>query len=133
MIKTGLFLWHDDVRRPPRGFDYWAQTNEQALIYLREKKTCNEKVQFASLDHDLGATLADPTGGPDGDEIYLQGSSPDGDGRDLVDEMVRLDLVPPMVRIHSWNPPCAKEMLRRLIDNGKRAYYEPFNLKWYAE
>lgn len=125
-MNSTLMLWHDDVRKPPEGFTYWAKTNEQAILYLKENR---DNVLFASLDHDLGAVAADDY--PDGDEIYLQGSSPYEDGRDLVNAMIEQDLVPPMVRIHSWNPPCAQEMLRRLIDNGNRAYYEPFNLKWY--
>ena len=41
-------LWHDDVRPPPKGWE-WARNNDEAKTYL-----VDEDVEEISLDHDMG-------------------------------------------------------------------------------
>lgn len=115
-------LWHDDIRTPPDDSWTWARTNAQAIKLLRENE-----VTEASLDHDLGLDHLDPS------EYY----SPDilrGDGfltgEHLVIEMVHLDLIPPVVRVHSWNPVGAMRMVSRLRAAGCKAFAEPFEESW---
>jgi hypothetical protein len=103
-VESRVAIWHDDVRPAPEGW-LRAHDNPTALRLLRE-----HDVAVISLDHDLGAS-------PDAD-VWARGCSPDGDGRDLVRAMIAEDLVPPEVRIHSWNPSGAREMAALLHDAG---------------
>jgi hypothetical protein len=85
-----MLLWHDDVRPAPEGW-VWVKTNEEALEKLR-----NEKVQIISLDHDLGA---DPEDG-----ILARGHSPNGNGFDLLKQMIEEKINPLGIIIHSMSP-----------------------------
>lgn len=106
-------LWHDDVRPPPVPDEnrqqewYWARTNKEAIAYLLHCDKLDVDCVEASLDHDLGCENVDPN---DVDALILKGNSPEGNGEDLVWCMVRLNLVPPKVTIHSWNEPGADRM-----------------------
>lgn len=42
-------IWLDDVREMPEGFDFWAKTAEEALIFVRL-----DRVSHISFDNDLG-------------------------------------------------------------------------------
>lgn len=104
-----VWLWHDDVRRPPADEGWiWVQDNRSAKMVLRVFN-----VVACSLDHDLGAT---PTGDP-ADDAFLQASG-DEDGMDLVRWMVDHGVVPEVVRIHSMNNPAATRMLNYFRDHG---------------
>lgn len=121
-------LWHDDVRPPPDGW-VWARTNAQARAILAE-----HEVIECSLDHDLGldhiempetyAELqhSDPE---QAHQIFLAGRSEDN-GLLLVYWMVKHDLVPPVVTIHSWNPAGAQSMRAAFATVGVLATVAPF-------
>lgn len=110
-------LWHDDVRPAPEGW-VWCKTNEKAQEVL-----ASAIVDECSLDHDLGAV---PTGEMDPREVlYLQGSAEET-GLHLVEWMIANEKVPPIVRIHSWNPPGAKRMADALAAAGYVGLIEPF-------
>jgi len=110
-------LWHDDVRPAPEGW-VWAKTNEEAQEFL-----ASAIVDEISLDHDLGAI---PTGEMDPTEVmYLRGTGEET-GLHLVEWMIANGKVPPIVRIHSWNPQGAKRMADALADAGYAAIVAPF-------
>jgi hypothetical protein len=48
-MAEALWLWVDDVREMPTGFDYHARTAAEAIRLL-----ANGNVRRVSLDHDLG-------------------------------------------------------------------------------
>lgn len=106
-------LWHDDIRPAPKGWA-WARTNEEAKRLL---ETGN--FQLASLDHDLGYHDVEIPEDPDelAEVLLLRGQSEET-GLDLVRWMVETKNVPPVIRIHSWNPVGAQAMARVLIDSG---------------
>jgi hypothetical protein len=112
-------LWHDDIRRPPDDTWTWARTNKEALDYLY-----HGNVVECSLDHDLGLHDIDPDI-PDAD-TYFAGVWSEEDGYSLVEAMIAENLVPPKVTIHSWNPPGAARMARRLKDVGVIATVQPY-------
>jgi hypothetical protein len=116
-------LWHDDVRPPPSADWSWAQTNEEARMFLYNAKVIQdeggEDITECSLDHDLGA---DPSAG-----IYAKGASEET-GMQLVEWMIENDVVPPKVTIHSWNPSGAKRMRLALFDAGHTAELRPFTV-----
>jgi hypothetical protein len=98
-------LWHDDVRPPPPGW-IWVRTNQEAKEVL-----LTGIVLEASLDHDLG--LHDVELPDDIDEqmdVLCARGQAEETGFDLCVWMVENNLVPPRVRIHSWNPPGAARM-----------------------
>lgn len=105
-------LWHDDMRPPPDDTWVWARTNDEAKTHLR-----SEAVEVASLDHDLGmeeVDLRDMDIEQQIDVAIAQQERHSETGLDLVDWMVKEDLVPSIVRIHSWNPPGAQAMAARI-------------------
>ena len=81
----------------------------------------------ASLDHDLGYHDVDLPEDPDelAEVLILRGQSEET-GADLVEWMVKYGFVPPLVTIHSWNPPGAKRMATILSDAGYGANVVPF-------
>lgn len=110
-------LWHDDVRRAPEGW-LWARTNDEARAILIE-----HDVIEASLDHDLGREGQDEF--PD-DEELLFGDYGEENGVDLVRWMIENNAVPPLVRIHSWNPAGSKRMADLFQDAGYGVFVAPF-------
>lgn len=106
---TAVWLWHDDVHRPPSDQWEWARTNDEAKAWLE-----TGRVEIASLDHDMGLHDHDPD---DPNSIYLKGS-----GEDNGTKLVRWMLEEPMIRIprkvviHSMNPYPAKCMAQDLAD-----------------
>lgn len=85
-------LWHDDMRAPPD--DTWtvARTNAEAITLLAENV-----VEEASLDFQLEFGE---------------------DGGQLVEAMVKADLVPPKVTCHSLSAFGAEAMARVLREGG---------------
>lgn len=100
-------LWHDDIRRPPDDTWTWARTNREAIWLMLDSINEGRPFQIISLDHDLGYENASPDSPS---APYMRGSSPDGDGMDLVKAMCALRLVPPCVVIHSMNHRAALDM-----------------------
>lgn len=102
----------------------WARTNELAKHYL-----LTEDVLEASLDHDLGYEDVELPDDPDelAEVLVLRGQAEET-GLDLVKWMVANRTVPPMVKIHSWNPGGALEMAKVLFESGlsKEIVIEPF-------
>lgn len=114
-------LWHDDVRPPPSVDWAWAQTNEEAKLFLYNANAIaqagGEGVTECSLDHDLGA---DPREG-----IYAKGAAEET-GMQLVEWMIESGIVPKRVVIHSWNTPAAKRMWQAFKIAGYPAELRPF-------
>ncbi len=115
-------LWHDDIREAPEGWVV-ARTNAEAMHYLR-----TGEVTEISLDHDLG--LQNDTVLPeDVDELIdlmQERAKNQENGLDLVKWMVLHNHVPETIRIHSWNPPAAKEMAAYLNDHGYDCVVAPY-------
>ncbi len=107
--KRKIKLWVDDVRRPPGDSWEWARTNDQAKAFLLR----NDVVE-ASLDHDMGGHTVNPD---DPESYFIAGHSEDNGFR-LVEWMVEKDIIPPKIRIHSWNPSGARRMANLLNDYG---------------
>jgi hypothetical protein len=95
-------IWHDDIRRPPDESWTWARTNQDAMRLL-----LTNDVTEMSLDHDLGLHNHDPDA--DG-AVMLRGQDEKNNGRSLAYAMVLLNIVPPKINVHSWNPEGAKWM-----------------------
>jgi hypothetical protein len=81
------------------------------------------KVTECSLDHDLGLHNADP----DVQDADMQiGWDQENDGFTLVQWMVSdQGTVPPIITIHSWNPPGAAKMAALLADHGHPCVIRP--------
>ena len=104
-----MILWLDDVRNPvPHGFigAHWAKTYDEAIAALK-----SGKVEFASLDHDIGACEDCVTHGYHiGDmktaETTFYNRCPHAkSGYDVVRWMEANNVWPPKgVRVHSANP-----------------------------
>jgi hypothetical protein len=114
-------IWHDDIRNPPDDSWTWARTNEDAICLLQDHYY---SVTEISLDHDLGLENEDPN---DLEAVFKMGPFPEG--IDLVDFMCKMDLVPPKVTIHSWNPIGAHNMAAMLNRFGHDCIIEPFKPK----
>jgi hypothetical protein len=121
-------LWHDDVRRPPSVEWSWAQTNEEAKLFLFYANAIEEAggdgITECSLDHDLGAK---PEDGP-----YAKGTAEEN-GMRLVEWMIEHDLVPAKVTIHSWNGVAARRMAQALNAAGHNVTLAPYDIKHYQE
>ncbi len=113
-------VWHDDVREAPFNWQ-WARTNEQAKEWLR-----TGLVEEISLDHDMGLGHVPIADVNDWDIVIAEENVEAPDGRELVDWMIKHDLVPPKVSIHSWNPEMAQEMALRLNDAGHNVTLKRF-------
>lgn len=116
-------LWHDDVRPAPAGW-VWARTNQEAKAHL-----LTGRVEMASLDHDLGYHDVEIPDDPNelAEVLVLRGQGEET-GLDLVKWMVANNHVPPVVKIHSWNPDGALKMAQTLFDSQlpKEIIIEPF-------
>ena len=93
-----MFLWLDDMRKPPVGFT-WAKTADEAIALLE-----TGKVEFASLDHDLA------------EEHYADMDRSTGfkekTGYEVVCWMEQYDIWPPLgCAVHSFNPVGKARML----------------------
>ncbi len=110
-------MWLDDVRPAPDGWT-WVKTLAEAIAHMSE-----HVVEYASLDHDLGA---EPTGNPN--DIYLKGMSADGSGLDVVKWMVANNKYPTeQIVVHSWNPDGARDMAMLLRRNCHTpVYVQPY-------
>lgn len=100
----------------------WARKNEDAKYILQ-----NWFITEISLDHDLGYHDVELPEDPDelAEVLILKGASEET-GLDLVRWMIEEELVPPIVSIHSWNPPGARAMLQALQAAGYQAALRPF-------
>lgn len=113
-----LFLDDDEVRHNllrensiGNGYDTrHVKTVAQAL-----KALSMVEFDFVSLDHDLGGnTFVDP--------------SKEETGLDVARYISKMENPPPCVRVHSFNPEGAKEMVKVLKEGKSRTvYYQPFN------
>lgn len=108
-VATAVWLWHDDVRKPPSEEWAWARTNEAAKGWLD-----TGRVEVASLDHDMGFHEHDPD---DPQAPYLKGNAEEN-GLHLVDWMLEepMTRIPRKVFIHSMNPYPARQMAKALAD-----------------
>jgi hypothetical protein len=110
-------LWHDDVRPAPDGW-VRVRTNAEAQQLLRQRSEPDGQmvVTVASLDHDLGAQDADEFEVGSDEWFTAMGTMGQSmeTGFDLVEWMLEHDAVPPVVLVHSWNPPGADRMAARL-------------------
>lgn len=116
-------LWHDDIRRPPDESWSWARTNAEAVTFI-----AMHRPDEISLDHDLGLQDHDPDV-DDADMQISQNAALEPDGDDLVNTLIELDIVPPKVTIHSWNPIGADRMASKLrqFDPECDVAVEPFD------
>lgn len=115
-------LWHDDCRVPPDDSWVWARTNEDAKRHL-----LTNKVAECSLDHDLGLhDLEVPEDEEERLQMTLLRGASSVTGLELVHWMVETGHVPPVVRIHSWNPDGAAAMAARFNRYGYDCIVEPF-------
>lgn len=83
----------------------WAETSSAAINYLKQND-----YDIVLLDHDLG----DPK-----DKI--------NNGRVVVDYMIKNDIHPSVVVVHSWNSPRAREMTQTLQMAGVNVTRYPFS------
>jgi hypothetical protein len=121
-------LWFDDIRREPPGW-VWARTVDAAKDFLE-----TGLVDECSLDHDMGLHELDPDEDDDDPEYWdklidvAHALKPrhEENGYDLVNWMIEHDLVPELVRIHSWNPNGRDRMAARLNRAGYDCVVEPF-------
>lgn len=122
-------LWCDDIRPSPPGW-VWARTNDEAKVLLS-----GGKVVECSLDHDLGLHDVEIPDDPDEllDLIYSKDLPAEETGLDLVKWMCEHNLVPRVVRIHSWAPDGAKAMARYLNDFGHDCEVRPFDPKTWPD
>jgi len=88
-------VWHDDIRVPPDDTWTWVRTNSEAKRLLEA-----QKVNEINMDYDLGLEHLDPAEHEDADFLRGQGEETGGD---LARWMVKRDLTPPKVVIHSWS------------------------------
>ena len=117
-------LWVDDIRRPPDDTWDWARTNAAARGLMMTKA-----YDEASLDHDMGLDGHDPDG-PDADRLYSLSGRLADNGEDLAKWMAKHpDLIPPKIRIHSYNPVGARRM-RDLLKPHAQVVIDPFDEKW---
>jgi hypothetical protein len=89
-----MLLWLDDVRASPNGW-VWVKTAAEAIAALK-----NGDVEQCSLDHDLGHLRG---GG------YVGAMEPSGLA--VIDWMIRTNVWPQRIYIHSANPVGAERML----------------------
>lgn len=124
-------LWLDDVRPPPSKEWLWAKTAEEAIAALSLGI-----VEICSLDHDLGYQ-ADPNATTDPrepaeipiEDYYIARSAgEDRDGIAVVRWMVKHEVFPSDITIHSWNPIGAEQMRKCLAEAGVGCVVAPFEL-----
>lgn len=118
-------LWHDDIRPAPEGW-VWARTNLAAMEHLR-----TGAVEEISMDHDLGMhDYTEDEINLNPDLILYAGKSMET-GLDLAKWMATAKIVPPKIRVHSWNPSGAMQMALVLHDANPDAEIEvrPFDLR----
>lgn len=123
MKTETIWLWHDDVRPPPDPEQWvWARTNDEAKYWLK-----TGAVEIIDMDHDMGLHDLEPS-----DEVImrddprlLRGFDEDN-GLKLVEWMIENDLVPPILRIHSWNVAGAKRMVMALNAAGHYPDYKAY-------
>lgn len=108
------------MRPAPKGW-VWVQNNKDARNVLSR---CLATITEISMDHDLGAT-------PHGEAGIMARGWDEDNGLRLAEWMVDKGYVPPMVRIHSWNPEGAGRMAATFATAGYNAVVEPFDLSFY--
>lgn len=122
-------LWHDDVRKPPPGWE-WARTNDEAKEYLSIPGLVTE----ISLDYDLGLHTEEEIPEPGDDEYwdrvisitYALQEEGAPTGLDLVEWMIEQGCVPQKITVHSWNPDGAMRMAQRLAADGHDVVVSPY-------
>lgn len=84
----------------------------------------SEPFDLFCLDHDLGLT------GSSSSEGFNGFTRVDKNGNDFVDHFLSFspkEKWPKNIVVHSWNPPGAKEMVKKLTEAGIKTVYEMFN------
>lgn len=127
-----IYIWHDDIRRPPWNGWVWCRTNDQVKNIM--ENVSGAVVEAISLDHDMGldSIKVDDAVNKEyinSDEywecIHKAGTSED-DGLKLVKWMCETGNVPEKVTIHSWNPYGAENMRKVFKENGYECVVAPF-------
>lgn len=114
-------LWHDDIRKPPDSDWDWARTNDEAKKLLLSKK-----YDAASLDHDLGLHDEDPNR-PDAYRVYSKNRRLRDNGEQLAKWMAENpEVIPSLVRIHSYNPVGARRM-GKILNPFTQVVIQPFD------
>lgn len=103
-------LWYDDIRRPPDDTWVWARTNGAAM-----QRLLDEPCEEISFDHDMGLHHHDPDE-VDADLRVAEDAWRYEDGAELARWMVKREIVPPTVRIHSFNPVGARNIAQIMLD-----------------
>ena len=102
-----MFLWVDDIRKPPSDKYIWVQSTNQAIatIYDTMRNHPNEQIVI-DLDHDCG-------------DFYKHG----GDYIHILDWMEQQDINDIAIHLHTMNP-VGRENMRRIIQhNGWKQIY----------
>lgn len=119
-----LFLDDDEYRHKSILKD-WEDDLSIEVYHVRTAKEAIEKLQtkhfdFVSLDHDLGGRT-------------FVSSEEEETGYAVAAFIARMTDPPKVIRIHSYNPAGARNMLGVLaepaLEKGLRIYYQPFNGK----
>jgi len=113
---TDLWLWLDDMRLPPWGYDLWAKTADEAISLLEFH---GGKVTHCSLDHDLAdehyAAHHDNSGGYMDPVIPIDRSEyKEKTGYEVLEWMHEHDAWVSDVSVHTMNPKGRLDMLRKL-------------------
>lgn len=117
-------LWFDDIRPAPDETWVWARTLQAGKDVLQ-----HFEIDECSLDHDLGlhdieeaAIEADP-------ELLFGRGVASETGLDLVHWMIEHKRVPPVVRVHSWNPEGARNMANALNRHGYDCVIDAYKVR----
>lgn len=96
MTGESIYLWIDDERPMPPNYTHHVKTSAEAIEFLQSIDP--EDLMLISFDHDLGF---DPTDG----HPKLEGENPSyDDAKPIVRWMVKNDVFPMLVKVHSMNP-----------------------------
>ena len=117
-------VWLDDIRLPPDGWTWARRATGPAPLSPRGaiELLKTEEVTAISLDFDLGSYQDDPYAYRAPYFSYAGTQT----GMEVVNFMIEQYLVPPDVRIHSWNRGGAVQMQRALQEVGFTAPIEPW-------
>jgi len=114
--NKGLWLWLDDIRLPPWGYDLWAKTAQEAIDFLQLH---GGQITHCSLDHDLADehynSSSNSGGGYMAPVLPLDRSSyTEMTGYAVLDWMHEHDQWVPDISVHTMNPKGRQDMLAKL-------------------
>jgi hypothetical protein len=105
-----MWLWLDDVRRPPSNYEWWAKTVDEAIEYLS-----TGKVTHCSLDHDLADEHYKSIGGY-GEAALDRSRYKERTGYDVIRWMVETGNWCADITIHTMNPAGRRDMTNLLAN-----------------